>query len=347
MIQKNIQVKPGSVMKSRKSKSDLVTLDEFIIENQRQFPQATGELSQLLRDITLACRIIARQANDSVLNDIKNRKNLTGYNRLDALREFAVDQFRYALDRSGIVRLMVTAFSNNYIRLSAADGKYIVVLHPIEGIPNMGYNASAASVFAIYQHDLYAEDLSDHFLRPGDDQVASGYILYGSSAMLVFTTVGLGVSFFTLDDDVGEFFLAQRDIRIPESAPYFSCNTGLELHMDENDQNILDYLRAKSGSKFRYIGSLSADIHRMILDGGVFLYPANKKIPDGKLSLLYECAPIAQIVENAGGIATDGKQRIMSKVPRSIHSKTPFYAGSNEIMKSIELVRSGEKIVEN
>lgn len=334
-------------MKTRKSKSDLITLDEFIIDSQRQFPQATGELSQLLRDITLACRIIARQANDSVINDIYNRNNVTGYDRLEALQEFAVDQFRYALDRSGIVRLMVTAFSDNYIRLSASEGKYIVVLHPIEGIPNMGYNASAASVFAIYQQDPYAEDLTDHFLRPGDEQVASGYILYGSSAMLVFTTVGLGVNFFTLDDDVGEFFLAQSDIRIPESTPYFSCNTGFELHMNENDQNVLKYLRSKSNSKFRYIGSLSADIHRMILEGGVFLYPVNNKMPDGKLSLIYECAPIAQIVENAGGIATDGQQRIMSKVPREIHSKSTFYAGSSTIMKDIMSVRSGDQNVEN
>ena len=329
-------------MKQSATKSDLITLDEFIIDSQRQFPHATGDLSQLLRDITLACRIIARRADESGLNDIRNQQKMIGYNRLAELQEFAVDQFRLALDRSGIVRFMAMSFSDQHMRLNTDGGKYIVVLHPIEGIPNMAYNASASSVFGIYRYNPEIEDGEKQVLRSADELVASGYVLYGSSVMLVFTTVGLGVHFFTLDDDVGEFFLAGKDIKVPEKSNYFSCNTGYEYAMDEANQQVLRYLRNESGEgeeyKYRYIGSLSADIHRIILEGGIFIYPPNSILKNGKLATLYECGPIALIMEHAGGIATDGQQRIMNKIPVEIHDKTPFYAGSPDNMKKIEAI---------
>ena len=336
-------------MNTPASKADLITLDEFIIETQQQFPEATGELSQLLRDVTLACRIIAHEANYSVLHEMVNRKKISGYDRLEYLRDFAVDQFRFALDRSGTVRLMVTSFSSGPIKMSSSDGKYMVVLHPIEGIPNMAYNASAATVFGIYKLEPGKRKVEQEtILQPGKNQVAAGYVLYGSSAMLVFTTAGLGVNFFTLDDDVGDFFLSKRDIKIPEDAPVYSCNNGWENLMDPADRNVLEYFRSKKFNgdeyRFRYIGSLSADMHRILLDGGIFLYPRNKNVPDGRLNILYECAPLAFVIEQAGGKATDGEGRILEKVPADIHAKTPFYAGSPKLMERVKSIRSGRKV---
>lgn len=335
-------------MNTPSGKADLITLDEFIIESQQQFPEATGELSQLLRDVTLACRIIAHEANYSVLHDLINRKKVSGYDRLEHLRNFAVDQFRFALDRSGTVRLMLTSFSSGPVQMSSTDGKYVVVLHPIEGIPNMAYNASAATVFGIYKLESGKQKVDQKaILQPGKNLIASGYVLYGSSAMLVFTTAGLGVNFFTLDDDVGDFFLSKRNITIPDEAPMYSCNNGWEYLMDEPDRKVLEYFRTNKLNgdeyKFRYIGSLSADMHRILLEGGIFLYPKNKNVPQGRLNLIYECAPLAFVIEQAGGRATDGSVRILEKVPEELISKTPFYAGSPGLMNKVDAIRNGKK----
>lgn len=328
-------------------KSNLITLDEFIIEAQRKFPQATGDLSQLLRDITLACRIIADEANYNVQREMRSRHSGQKFDRLEYLRKFAVEQFRFALDRSGMVSRVITAFSTEPLNMSSSTGKYMVALHPIEGIPNMAYNTSAATVFGIYKTNPEEPADEQNFLQPGKNLIASGYVLYGSSTMLVFTTAGLGVNFFTLDHEVGDFFLSRRNIKIPDDAPMYSCNTGWEYLMDQPDQSVLEYFRANSFKgdpyRFRYIGSLSADMHRILLEGGIFLYPKNKNSPEGRLNLIYECAPVAFVIEQAGGIATDGKQRILDKIPEKIEAKSPFYAGSPALMKRVGQVRNGKE----
>ncbi len=321
-----------------KPKTDfLVTLEEFILQAQAKFPQATGELTQLLLDITLGSKIIAREINKSVIKDMSSGNRLSEpiSFKIAHLEQFAKEQMYYALNRSGNVCLMITDGFSSPELLNANKGKYVVVIDPLDGTPNIEFNGAIATTFSIYRRKSSAGTPVDikEALQPGYDQVVGGYVLYGSSIMLVFTAEGLGVSFFTMDPSIGEFFLSINNVRVPEFKPCFSINAGFYELWSDQDKAFFDFMvsdETENNGPFsqRYGGSMISDVHRILMEGGIFTYPANQVHPDGKLHLMYKCSPLAFIMEQAGGHATNGTQRILDIRPTHIHQTTPVYMGS-------------------
>ncbi|MEM6726272.1 MAG: class 1 fructose-bisphosphatase, partial [Bacteroidota bacterium] len=283
----------------------LVTLDEFIIQSQSKMPYATGELSSLLRDIGLASKIISREVNKAGLANILGavgRTNVQGESqqKLDVM----ADQMMIScLQNSGECCGIASEENDTYVPIQteiSANAKYVVIFDPLDGSSNIDVNVSIGTIFAIYRRLEQGGDLTEaDFLQNGDRQVAAGYVLYGSSTMLVYTT-GSGVNGFTLDPSIGEFCLSHRDIKIPEDGQIYSVNQGNYNTFPADVKAYMDYLSANKFS-LRYIGSMVADVHRTLIKGGIFFYPATIKAPSGKLRLLYECNPMSWLVEEAGG----------------------------------------------
>lgn len=321
------------------TKSDrLVTLEEYIIQSQNRFPGATGELSQLLRDIGLAAKIISREVNKAGITNILGYEGSTNIHgeAVKKLDMFADEQLISALDRSMITCMVISEENDGVVKLSSKGGKYIVYLDPLDGSSNIDVNVSIGSIFSVYMREArYDPTLREEdALQPGIRQVAAGYVLYGSSTILTYTT-GLGVSIFTLDPSIGEFILSERNIQIPDHGPIYSINEGSYNSWDLGLKNYIKYCQEEdeeTGRPYsaRYIGSMVADIHRTLIKGGIFIYPHSKKYPNGKLRLMYECNPLSFIIEQAGGLATNGKTRIMELEPTAIHQQTPIYVGSKE-----------------
>ena len=310
----------------------MITLEEHIVRSQSRFPQATGELTQLLLDITLACKFIAREINQSAIKDLHDvrRARETPERKMQRLEAFASEQMMYALGRSSTSCLMITdATADQAQRLSSTEGRYIVVIDPLDGTPNIAFNAAVATTFSVYRRVSPRESQPDarEALQTGDKQVVGGYVLYGTSTMLVFTAEGMGVNFFTMDPGVGEFFLANEDVRIPSFKKAFSMNTGRVSFWSEGVKAYLEHATRQQYG-FRYAGSMVSDIHRILMEGGIFAYPADQGFPQGKLQLMYKCNPLALIVEKAGGTATDGQRRILDIQPLHIHQTTPIFIGS-------------------
>lgn len=321
-------------MYQAKRSTTLVTLEEYIIKMQNRYPEATGDLSQLLRDLSLSGKIIAQEINRTIIRDASNPQGIkeTADERMNRLEEFAAKQINLALKRSGIVCLVVTEEASKPIQVES-NGKYIVVLDPLDGTFNIEINASIGTIFSIYKRtsEVGTEPDECEALQPGLKMVASGYLLYGSSVMMVFTTTGLGVNMFTLDESLGEFFLAISDIRIPDEGKIFSMNTSYFHGWNEGVKKYYSLMRGESGKpglSYRYIGSFVADVHRTLLEGGIFLFPANQFYPEGKLKLMYQCNPIAFIIEQAGGRASSMGKRILNITPEDIHQRTPIMLGS-------------------
>lgn len=324
----------------------VITLSQFIIENQKDFPYAKGELSRLLNDIGLAAKLVNRTVNKAGLAQIFGKigaVNIQGEEQ-QKLDVFADKQFLHALE-SGRECCMVASEEQDQAIIfpSNPQAKYIVCIDPLDGSANIDVNVSVGTIFSIYrrQSTQGLPQLSD-VLQPGNQQVAAGYIIYGSSTMLVYTT-GKGVHGFTLDPSLGEFCLSHPNIRIPEQGHIYSVNQGNYKHFPEPVKAYVNYCQeidAHSARPYtaRYIGSMVADIHRNLLLGGIFLYPASLRYPQGKLRLLYECNPLAWIVEQAGGCATDGRQRILSIVPTSLHMRSPIYIGSKGMLQDFEAI---------
>ena len=315
----------------------LVTLEEFIIQSQNRFPGATGELSQLLRDIGLAAKIISREVNKAGITNIlgeEGSENVHGES-VKKLDVFADKQLISALNRSDITCMVISEENDGIVRLSADAGKYIVYMDPLDGSSNIDVNVSVGSIFSIYIRNRKKEDLSEKdALQPGVRQVAAGYVLYGSSTIMAYTT-GLGVSVFTLDPSIGEFILCADDVKIPDHGATYSLNEGYYNSWDIGLKKYIKYCQEEdpsSGRPYtaRYIGSMVADLHRTLLKGGIFIYPHSHTYPEGKLRLMYECNPLGFIIEQAGGMAIDGKKRILEIEPQSIHQRTPIYIGSKE-----------------
>ncbi len=329
----------------------LLTLEEFIIRSQNRFEGATGELSQLLRDIGLAAKIVSREVNKAGITNLLGQhgsRNVHGES-VKKLDVFADEQIMSALARSGIVSLMISEESNELIRLESSSGKYIVFFDPLDGSSNIDVNVSVGTIFSIYMRksprEVPAEE-SDA-LQPGERQAAAGYVLYGSSTMLVYTT-GMGVSSFTLDPTIGEFMLTDDDIRIPDFHPQYSINEGNSSGWPEGVRSYIEHIKkvdpqTKRPYSLRYIGSMVSDLHRTLLLGGVFLYPPNVSNPEGKLRLMYECNPMGYIIEQAGGLALDGRGRILEIVPESIHQTAPVYMGSRKNVEKLMEFLSSEK----
>lgn len=321
----------------------LVTLEEYIIQSQNRFPGATGELSQLLRDIGLAAKIISREVNKAGITNILGFDGSTNIHgeAVKKLDLFADQQLISALDRSLITCMVISEENDGVVKLGSKGGKYIVYLDPLDGSSNIDVNVSIGSIFSVYMREArYDSTLRDSdALQPGVRQVAAGYVLYGSSTILAYTT-GLGVSAFTLDPSIGEFILSDRGIKMPEHGPIYSINEGSYNSWNLGLKKYIKYCQEEDADtkrpySARYIGSMVADIHRTLIKGGIFIYPHSKRYPNGKLRLMYECNPLSFIIEQAGGIATDGHSRIMELQPEAIHQQTPIYIGSKQNVQKV------------
>ena len=316
-----------------------MTIERFIMEQERLHPEATGELSNLLYDLCLAAKIISRQVRRAGLSDILGGVgaiNVQGevQQKLDV---FAHDTVRHSVEHTGRVCIVASEEEEHpmpvQVREDRRGGKYVLLYDPLDGSSNIGVNVSIGTIFSIHRRKSKRGPgtLAD-CLQPGRAQIAAGYILYGSSTMLVYTT-GQGVHGFTLDPTIGEFLLSHPDIRCPEVGQYYSVN---ESHWNKWAPGVQRAVAAfKNGDQgkveaknARYIGSLVADIHRNLMSGGIFLYPADANAPHGKLRLLYEAAPLALLVEQAGGAAFDGKTDILDITPTELHQRTPLIIGS-------------------
>jgi fructose-1,6-bisphosphatase I len=324
----------------------ITTLNDFILMRQKEFPGAKGELSALLHHIGTAAKIINKKINKAGLVDIIGKTgivNIQGESQ-QKLDNFADEVFADALFASGECCGIATEENQNEIIFAdkfARKGKYLVCLDPLDGSSNIDYNVSVGSIFSIYRRITPRGEKvkNEDFLQEGSKQVAAGYIIYGSSTMLVYTT-GSGVNGFTLDPSIGEFCLSHPGIKCPEDGMIYSVNEGNYVHFPSGVKKYIKFCQEedeKTGRPYssRYIGSLVSDFHRNLLKGGIFLYPENEKAPEGKLRLVYECNPMAFIAEQAGGSATDGCNRILDISPKSLHQRSPFYTGSSNMVSAV------------
>lgn len=319
-----------------------VTIEEHILGQQRSHPTATGSFSWLLSGITLAARIISAKVRRAgileVLGDAGDI-NVHGeqQQKLDILANKTIEQ---CLGYRGNVGIVASEELDHPKVMSGSAGKYIVIFDPLDGSSNIDVNVSVGTIFAIFERDpgnFNGDDPLTDVLQPGHRQLAAGYIVYGSSTVLTYTT-GEGVHMFTLDPTVGGFILAQENVRMPEVGKMFSVNEGNWNSFPRGIQEYLKWCKSEDAGPYtaRYIGSLVADFHRTLLRGGIFLYPPTAKAPSGKLRLLYEADPIAFLAEQAGGKATDGRQRILDKQPTSLHERTPLIVGSVREVERVE-----------
>lgn len=310
------------------------TLDRFIKLNEDQFQYASGELSQLLRDIALASKVVNREVNKAGLIDISGAMGSinTGGEVQQKLDVLANIRFTRALMKGGEVCALISEEDKSFVDLNN-EGKYVIAIDPLDGSSNIDVNVAIGTIFSIYRRKTKAGTAisMEDILQKGSEQVAAGYVLYGSSTMLVYTT-GYGVNGFTYEPGLGEYFLSHPQMEIPEDGRTYSVNEGLSNSFSPSVKAYLQYCKDQRYSG-RYIGSLVADFHRNILKGGIYIYPATEKDPDGKLRLLYECNALAFLVEEAGGKASDGRRRILDIQPESLHQRTPFYVGSKNMVE--------------
>jgi fructose-1,6-bisphosphatase I len=338
-------------------KNKVITLGQFIIERQADFPYSKGELSRLLRDIGIAAKIVNREVNKAGLVDILGEYGATnvqgeGQKKLDV---FANEQFIAALTSGGECCAIGSEENEDIVTIStetSKNAKYVVAIDPLDGSSNIDVNVSIGTIFSIYRRSSLSGPgtLSD-FLQKGTEQVAAGYVTYGSSTMLVYTT-GRGVNGFTLDPSIGEFCLSHPDMKIPKTGNIYSINEGNYVHFPDGVKQYIKYCQQddKATSRpysSRYIGSLVSDFHRNLIKGGIYIYPSTAKSPKGKLRLLYECNPLAFIAEQAGGKASDGFRRILDIEPGSLHQRTPVFIGSSDMVeKAEELMIKHSPVVE-
>ena len=326
-----------------------ITLGEFIIRPQADFPHATGELSSLLASIRLAAKIVNREINQAGISDLlgsMGQANIQGEEQ-QKLDWFANERFKAALAARGEVCGLASEEEEQFVSFESLPeqrSKYVVLIDPLDGSSNIDVNVAVGTIFSIYRR-VTAEgspvQLVD-FLQPGHRQVAAGYIIYGSSTMLVYST-GQGVNGFTLDPSIACFCLSLPEIRIPAAGRTYSVNEGNYLKFPSGVKHYLKYCQAEdeaSGRPYtsRYTGSLVSDFHRNLLKGGIYLYPSGTSSPQGKLRLLYECNPLAFLVEQAGGVASDGFRRILDLVPSTLHQRSPFFVGSPRMVEQLQLL---------
>lgn len=327
----------------------VTTLGEFIIERQKDFPGSSGEFSRILSAIRLAAKVVNQQINKAgLLTDIlgaAGSENIQGeqQQKLDVL---ANDQFIKALRGRKVICGIASEENDEFITLNE-EGKYIIAMDPLDGSSNIDVNVSVGTIFSIYKRKSeVGMPLTDaDFLQKGTEQLAAGYVIYGSSTMLVYTT-GNGVNGFTYDPGIGVFILSHPNMKTPLDGKIYSLNEGNFYKSSEGVQNYVKYAQEIDPATNRpltgrYIGSLVADFHRNLLKGGIYIYPSTQSAPQGKLRLLYECNPMAFIIEQAGGIASDGKQRIMEVEPITLHQRAPLFIGSKLMVeKAISFVEN-------
>jgi len=337
--------------------SKLITLQDFIQSRQADFPYATGELSRLLNDIAFASKVVSRDVRKAGLVDhilgSQGETNIQGeeQQKLDVVADHLfVQAFQSGAEVCGIA----SEENDDYLAFDDAlgkQGKYVVLFDPLDGSSNIDVNVSIGTIFSVYRRKSEVGTIAnlDDMLQPGRDQVAAGYVVYGSSTMLVYTT-GCGVNGFTLDPSIGEFCLSQPDMKSPEEGRIYAmnegniniCNPGIRKYVEYCQSNENQTGQPYSG---RYIGSLVADFHRNLIKGGIYIYPSTTSSPEGKLRLLYECNPLAFIAEQSGGLATTGYDSILDIVPERLHQRAPFFIGSKKMvekaMSLLEPAKSG------
>jgi fructose-1,6-bisphosphatase I len=323
--------------------TSVVTIERFIIDQEREHPEATGELSGILYDMALAGKMIANKVRSAGLADILGATtdiNVQGevQQKLDVISNEIIVK---AFDHGGRLCAMASEEEPDIIHIPEGfrNGKYVLLFDPLDGSSNIDVNVPVGTIFSVYKKITRgARGEMEDMLQPGRRQVAAGYVIYGSSTMLVYTT-GQGAHGFTLDPSIGEFLLSHPNIQIPDRARYLSVNDAYEQDWPEPTRNLMRRYRGLDGKQkslnVRYVGSLVADFHRNLLGGGVFCYPANAKSPMGKLRLLYEANPLAFIAEQAGGSACDGFKRILDVEPRELHQRTPLYIGSKAEVSTV------------
>ncbi len=325
----------------------IITIERFILEQERLFPEATGELSNLLYDFALGAKIIAASIRRAGLVDILGSAGSTNVQgeeqkKLDIM---ANETLTSVMGHTGRVCVMASEEDEELIPVPPGwpSGKYAVLFDPLDGSSNIDVNASVGTIFSIYRRESTAGQgtLAD-VLQPGFRQVAAGYVMYGSSVMLVYTT-GHGVHGFTLDPTIGEFLLSHENLRMPEVGRYYSVNESNFARWNKGIQRAVRGLHGDmperiKGKNSRYIGSLVADFHRNLIAGGIFLYPADTKNVNGKLRLTYEANPMALLAEQAGGAATDGRRRILDLQPEALHQRIPLVIGSKRDVEFVAAV---------
>ncbi|GMV07300.1 MAG: fructose-1,6-bisphosphatase class 1 1 [Gemmatimonadota bacterium] len=321
--------------------TSVVTISRFLIDQERRFPEATGAFTSILHDIALAAKIISKQVNMAGLVDILGRagtENVHG-EQVQKLDVFANDVLYKALDHTGHIAVLASEESEDPIPIPEKfpAGDYVVLYDPLDGSSNIDVNVSIGTIFSIHRKVTTGErGTLEDCLQPGSRQLAAGYVVYGSSTMLVYTT-GAGVHGFTLDPSIGEFLLSHPNLRIPDPpSKTYSINEAYYDRWSPGQQRLVSHMKREGGFGSRYIGSLVADIHRTLLQGGLFMYPGDRKNPEGKLRLLYEAAPMALVVEQAGGRASNGRVPLLDVQPTALHQRTPVYLGSGPFVDLAE-----------
>ncbi len=323
------------------------TLGEFIVEKQHEFPHATGELTALLSAIKLGAKIIHRDINTAGLVDILGTSgvsNIQGEVQMK-LDLFANEKLKAALKARGQVAGIASEEEDEIVIFDggrSSSGKYVVLMDPLDGSSNIDVNVSVGTIFSIYRRisPIGTPITEADFLQPGTEQVAAGYVVYGSSTMLVYTT-GCGVHAFTYDPSIGVFCLSHESVRFPATGNMYSINEGNYIKFPLGVKKYIKYCQEMDETTHRpytsrYIGSLVADFHRNLLKGGIYLYPSTATHPQGKLRLLYECNPMAFLAEQAGGKASDGKNRILDLTPEKLHQRSPFFVGTESMVNDAE-----------
>ncbi len=322
------------------------TLGEYIIENQKDFQYTTGELSRLLSSIKLAAKVVNHEVNKAGLVDILGNAGDTNIQGEDQqkLDIYANEAFMRTLSNREIVCGIASEEEDDFVIIEGKnrshDNKYIVLIDPLDGSSNIDVNVSVGTIFSIYRRvtPIGTPVTKEDFLQPGNLQVAAGYVVYGTSTMLVYTT-GHGVNGFTLNPALGTFYLSHPSMKFPENGNIYSINEGYYVHFPQGVKDYLKYCQEEEGDRpysARYIGSLVSDFHRNMIKGGVYIYPTSSKAPQGKLRLLYECNPIAFLAEQAGGWASDGYKRILEIKPTELHQRVPIFVGSKNMVADAE-----------
>jgi fructose-1,6-bisphosphatase I len=322
------------------------TLGEFIIENQSDFQYSSGELSRLINSIRLAAKVVNHEVNKAGLVDILGAAGDTNIQGEDQqkLDVYANEVFIKTLTNREIVCGIASEEEDNFITIRGRneknDNKYIVLIDPLDGSSNIDVNVSVGTIFSIYRRvtPSGAPVTIEDFLQPGNMQVAAGYIVYGTSTMIVYST-GFGVNGFTLNPAIGTYYLSHPNMQFPKTGTIYSVNEGNYVHFPQGIKDYIKYCQEEEEDRpytSRYIGSLVSDFHRNMIKGGIYIYPNTSKNPEGKLRLLYECNPMAYIAEQAGGKASNGFVRILDIQPASLHQRVPFICGSTLMVEKVE-----------
>ena len=322
------------------------TLGEFIIENQNSFKYSSGELSRLINSIRLAAKVVNYEVNKAGLVDIlgnSGQVNTQGESQ-QKLDVYANEKFIQMLTNRNIVCGIASEEEDEFISINSLNSqnqnKYVVLIDPLDGSSNIDVNVSVGTIFSIFRRvtPVGNEVTIDDFLQKGEEQVAAGYVIYGTSTMLVYTT-GDGVNGFTLNPAIGTFYLSHPNLKFPENGNIYSINEGNYSHFPLGIKKYIKFCQEQNNNrpyKSRYIGSLVSDFHRNMIKGGIYLYPQSLNYPNGKLRLLYECNPMAFLAEQANGSASDGYKRILEIQPNSLHQRVPFVCGSSKMVRDVE-----------